>query len=988
MKNDEVWAELQKLPSFFKAIGRGEEPIAFTAYGGDKGNYHFKKNTDNTAREVEVNEETLRKLAKHGERARAERNHQLGFYPGRGGSKLRQLTTIPCLKAESDKCTRDNQMQVYKEFEHMYGIKLTIVDTGNKSMHAYLNIIDGIESSSYTKTCRAFNERLRETGDFMELGFIADTSIFGPAQAMRLPGAIHKITGNVAKVISYGEPCTLQDIEIDEEYINEVQQASHRRQAIEMLCLNDQLFGYEGDEAYHILKSMAEAWPKRVPGDNTYNLVVPLIGGLTNLLGANQASTLLYEAGHFDQAGNHSQDGLLNWCNSFSPRGESNSAIKARLAERAERQFGWKRPEISHNSLILKSTELTASQEDIRQKVQDGGGVLTHRTGSGKTICTVATVRNLVDQAQIEAFGRGGKSKASCCILTPRTALNEQNSRLAYGINVSQPKKRGDRFVLENIYVCCAMKLGDPKALNGNKDLWNEFYTYSAGKNTKSEINTGAGMPAAAFLVIDEFRQTMEMLLISTTKRTPSGNGLWATPKEHMDTLRNTIITMENAARVYCLDAQMGTVDQELLLSIRPGRNDSMRVIGHMPEKNGGAYAWTSDTKSWRQALFNELLNPDRKKPIICIVAEKGNASKPSMSRLSAWSLKKQVESITPESAGKLLQAEVIDADTKENLISQAILNAGKIDCDLVIATSVAQSGYSWVDTFHDVGFVVGGESLPPNIAGGQAGRRERTLKRCIAYLPDNVISSQLPYAGMSREEIKDQLTEAHYEHDQRIDKYAKIVIEAQANYAHRRINELCLFKEFSLAYAKADGWDLEELGKDHQRIELKKAEKTKRTSSQIKEWRELSAGQQYILMALSGEISIEDLSEKQRKYVMGGVGLDLVGINLVALANLLKRAKFDEICDGNIRDREDMLITHCAQVLSEHEAIKVLNLSDELSIRVGRASKSNNTSPVKGNKGLKLIGTVVKGLGGMNKITYGKNGVKALWLLPTQNEE
>ena len=82
------------------------------------------------------------------------------------------------------------------------------------------------------------------------------------------------------------------------------------------------------------------------------------------------------------------------------------------------------------------------------------------------------------------------------------------------------------------------------------------------------------------------------------------------------------------------------------------------------------------------------------------------------------------------------------------------------------------------------------------------------------------------------------------------------------------------------------------------------------------------------------------------------------------------------------------MLITHCAQVLSEHEAIKVLNLSDELNIRVGRASKSNNTSPVKDNKGLKLIGTVVKGLGGMNKITYGKNGVKALWLLPTQNEE
>lgn len=985
MSNAESWEELQKLPEFLEAIGRGGEPIAFTAYGGEGGNWHLRKNReDKTALEVEPSSSVIQELAQHGERARKDVGHQLGFYPGRGGSKKDQLTTLPCLKAESDHCSIAEQLRVYEEFEHCYGVKLTLVSTGGKSIHAYLRLHDSIQKNKYLDICRVFNEKLVEIGESLEISFIPDKSVFNPAQAMRLPGAVHGRTGQVAKVMQYGTPCSLSDIEIDEEAISISRTKNKKQRVDEMLCQQGQILGYEGDEAHQILYSIAVAWPKRVPGENTYNKVFPLVGALSNLLGPEKAAELLHSAGHFDRSGEPSKQGLLQWCQSFSPRDEPPSAIKSRLIERAERQFSWKRPEAADRALILKISALTAREDAIGDQIRAGGGVLVHQTGYGKTVRTLKAIRDLMDQAQIQAFEKGRESKLSAGVLSPRAVLNNQNAEIILGVNLSNRKKNPNHAVLPNIYVFCPQSLGNPSALNGDPFLWGEYYSYGDIPGGKGKIKTGKGMAAAAFLVIDEFRQLMEMLLLSDAEQ---GGGLWRTPEQRMTIVRNVFITIENAVNVYALDAQMGVIDQQLLQSLRPGRADTQRVIGNPPRQHGGTFAFTNSKSDWRAELRAEITSPKREKPIICIVGSKGDPTDFAAKQLSAWSLKNLIESIPFEEYNRSFRAEVIDGVTKNGETAQKILKDGIINCDVVIATSVAQSGFSWVGAFHEVGFVVGAETLPPNVAGGQAGRRERTLKRCVAYLPLTTTSRKLPFSGDSPQEILSQIEGAHWKYLARLGKYEKIFVEAQANYTHRRLVELSAFTEIAISYAKADGWKIEQLVKSTESKQNNPMKRKRAKKSHVKDWEELNPAVQQLLLTLSGQMTIEKLSELQHQWVAGGAGTDLVKANLVEVSNLLKRAGLFELCDGEIRAREDESIMNCAMVLKQQESINTLNKCGPLELRIGRSMRHNDPAKTKPEATyIKLIGAVVRALGGQGKSSRGRQGVRIAWQLPIPN--
>lgn len=260
---------LVQVPKFLETIGRGGEPVAFTAYGGDGGNWHFAKNQDSTAKEVPVNEAVLLALAEHQAGARKHCGHQLGFYPGRGGSKTEQINSLPCLKAESDNCSKGEQLAVYREFEHTYGVRLTLMDTGGKSIHAYLRLAEPIKTDEYKGVCLAFHEKLREIAEYIGIAVEADEAVARPAQTMRLLGAIHRKTGKVATVLQYGEACTLEAIELDPEAIKSITKSSRKRAALESVCTEGQVLGYVGDKALQILESIAAAWEKRVPGTGT-----------------------------------------------------------------------------------------------------------------------------------------------------------------------------------------------------------------------------------------------------------------------------------------------------------------------------------------------------------------------------------------------------------------------------------------------------------------------------------------------------------------------------------------------------------------------------------------------------------------------------------------------------------------------------------------------------------------------------------------------
>ena len=98
---------IDQVPSFLHAIGRGGEPVAFTAYGKTQGNKHHRWSDVEGAAAVEVNDKTLKELAQLQERWLGI-GHQLGFYPARPidpsrrCSKKAGMLEATCLWVEVD----------------------------------------------------------------------------------------------------------------------------------------------------------------------------------------------------------------------------------------------------------------------------------------------------------------------------------------------------------------------------------------------------------------------------------------------------------------------------------------------------------------------------------------------------------------------------------------------------------------------------------------------------------------------------------------------------------------------------------------------------------------------------------------------------------------------------------------------------------------------------------------------------------------------
>ena len=143
---------------------------------------------------------------------------------------------------------------------------------------------------------------------------------------------------------------------------------------------------------------------------------------------------------------------------------------------------------------------------------------------------------------------------------------------------------------------------------------------------------------------------------------------------------------------------------------------------------------WTSEQGRWRDALIGYVQNQVGKgKPVLVVTATKGREGE-TRRGLSARALRDAVQAVVPE-----CRVLIIDVESKDSEIARRVLLGRVEDVDLVICTPVAQSGVSWVNVFAETVFVAGGRTLPPNICGGQAGRRERTATTCVAYVPKSV---------------------------------------------------------------------------------------------------------------------------------------------------------------------------------------------------------------------------------------------------------
>lgn len=903
---------------------------------------------------------------------------QLGFYPGRPLEYWQKcsfkcgIKELTCLKVESDIGTIDDQLQLYRAFEDSQGVKFTLLLTGGKSVHAYLRLDKPIPVDQYKKVCSAFHERLHEQAQYVEILFMPDVAVAGPAQAMRLPGAVHARTREVARVIQFGDTCSLDTLELDREYITTVYKANCKKNAIASQCAADIVLGYAGDEALAILGSIARSWDKRLPGEGTYQKVYPLVADMTIAVGAEQASKILFESGHFDRDGNHSLDGLLKWCKSFEQWIINSSAglAKARLIQKAERNFGWKRPRINANSIVLKPEVLHSTEEELLNAIVDSGGMILSSTGKGKTKAICMHFADVVSHSQAT---RGANSMVSAAICSPRIAINEQNAKLTNGYNVSQKQSPSREGRLMNMYHFCPQSIGLRTKQYGSSALWGEYVSY--GDTNMKQIRTGAGMPAAALFACDEFRQTMQMLLLSHCGE----RGLFDRPKERAEVLKSMLRSIANAAHFYALDAQLGTVEEWLIQQIRPGRRDAGRKVGNMPYRHGGTYCWTSKQNTWKALLAEELNHSDRKKPIICIVGGKGQQSSHSTKGMSAWSIARYLDNLFPEQvlgdivlSGKY-KILVVDSETKEDPRCRAVLNGDLSGWDLIIGTPALQSGFSFVGQFHEVGFVAGGSTLPPNVVGGQAPRRERTLKTCYAYLPISAVDRSIPLDTSDIQSNIELMTEAHQRFECEPDKEEILIIEATARYVKRHLEELALFVDYSIAYAAADGWEIAEvadLRKHSQDITSPKSE-----AKELSRWDRLPLMHQKLLSTCYGNYSLANLVLDQKIDVVGGVGLDLVASNIQDLTNVLQLSGLISICDGQARSKHDPKIVQCGLFLQRKESIAVINHSGLLEIRLGQGKGDPCANAVK------TIGSVVRGLGGITQRKGG--GHKVAWILP-----
>ena len=944
------------------------DPVVVTFYGGE-GSHHllWRPKSEGGGAKPAIWDEAIRKKVASKLQKEFREGRQLGFIAGHGGSKKEQITHINALRAEIDlPDTRDLQLQVYQAVEQHFEIKFTLLDTGGKSIHAWVPTTTSIPADQYKETSQRWHELItevaREAGLILPDGGL-DPACHRPTQVMRLPGSIHLKTGRVAKVIQWGGgPVDLERLELDWPQVEEWAKRKSVpekvvKAAITRTCQRGLFLGRSGDARIDEMVSLARAVPVRVPGAGTYAVVLSLVGGLSRALGAEEAAEVLHRAGHLDKQGKQSLEGLRHWCETFEPEPDRTAERLGWLAEWAEREHGWKRPKLEISEELQPTTLVEPNPDAISKMLfSQGAGLIACRTGTGKSEGACEYVDRLGDYWA--AVGRD----FSVVMITPRRTINSQFAQKLRAVNVSgQLTGKGDPFrqpgTQPNRYVCCLQSLGNPAKQNGHPAFWGEYQTF--GDAGSPPVPTGRGVMAVV-LILDEFRQTLSDILLS-----PSGPGtLWEDPADRWRAGIALVRSISHAGVVLAMDAQIGKPEQELLRGI--GRIEGERVYACLPEKPSRVMRWTSFQKRWIDCLLGHAKNRSvTDKPLLVVTGSKGKdgqANRGVSSRALREALQTAVHGI---------RVFIIDRDSKESVDARRILR-GEVDgWDVVICTPVAQSGVSWVGVFAETVFVAGGRTLPPNICGGQAGRRERTATTCMAYVPKTTWDRSLPLWGREAEAIRGELLQARKQAadlpiagGREIEILERVYVLA----AQRQIEELALFRDFTLHYAELDGWETEELLSVEPISVKKNAQNDTKDSKEPVPVNELSPWHQLLvwslrLQARGAEKEVEETKatalRETQQMKKGSAGADLVSANLTDVQELFLNAGLGKLCDGTYRSSADPLVKSVAEALQSFEAKQVFRHANWLQLEL----KGNRLYPIR------TIGTAVRSLGGVSHL-------------------
>lgn len=973
-----VQAALGTVPRFLElAAGfRKADPVVVTFYGGtDGGSHHLRwraKEEGGGALPV-VWDEALRQEVEARLLPELEDGRQLGFVAGVGGSKKAQITRVYGLRAEIDlEDSHELQRQVYAAVEERYGIRFTLLDTGGKSLHAWIAAAAAIPADHYSLTSQRWHalitEAAQEAGLDLPEGAL-DAACHRPTQVMRLPGAVHRKSGKAAEVIQWGEgPVALEALglgwtEVEEWAKRTAVPKGAAQQTIARRCEGGKFLGLSGNARIDELASLARAVPVRVPGGGTYGTVLTLVSKLSRALGAEEAAQVLHRAGHLDKEGRPSLEGLRQWCGTFEPDPERGAELLAWLAAWGEREHGWQRPALQLQG-VLEPTELVeptsaAISEALWSMV---GAMVVCRTGSGKTKGACAYVERLADNWV------GAKREFSVVGITPRQTINSQLAPQLRAVNVSGQKRGGgDPFsqpgTKPNRYVCCLKSLGNPSKRNGDPAVWGEFWTY--GETGGRPVLTGRGAMAVV-LILDEVRQMVTDLLFSS-----SGPGtMWETPAERWRAGVALVRSIDHAAVVVAMDAQAGEPERELLRGI--GCGEAERVLGCPPAEPTRVMRWTSQQSRWRDCLLGHAkARTFTDKPLLVVTGAKGKDGE-GQRGLSARGMRDALLEAVPG-----IRVLVIDGESKESDAARRVLR-GEVDgWDVVICTPVAQSGVSWVGAFAETVFVAGGRTLPPNICGGQAGRRERTATTCVAYVPKTAWDQSLPLWGREVEAIRAELARAR---EQAADlpvaggREIQLLERVYVLAAQRQIEELALFRDYTLHYAAVDGWATEELAAVEPLPRPKGAGGQREKRTEPVSYRELDPWREVLVRSLRlqaagaerevAETKAEALAATNQARV-GSAGADLLSANLAEVQELLLSAGLGRLCDGQLRSAEDPLLQDVVSAIRTPEGRRILRAATWLGVDL-QAERKPKGSQEKKPDPVKTINALVDKLGGV----------------------
>lgn len=881
---------------------------------------------------------------------------QLGFIAAQGGSKKEQITHAWGLRAEIDlPDSRAMQLELFAAVEARYGFRFTLLDTGGKSIHAWITSTTEIPADQYQSTSKLWHHRIQEVARDTQIDLpegALDAACHRPTQVMRLPGSIHLKTRQVAQVIQWGNgPVALEQLGLAWPDVEEwAKSTSAPREVAQVViaqtCRQGKFLGRTGDVRIDELVSLARAVPVRVPGAGTYGNVLTLVSSLSRALGAQEAAEVLHRAGHLDKQGTASLEGLGAWCDTFDLDPKGASERLAFLAAWAEREHGWQRPCVELSGVLAPTELVDPSPAAICHALWGGRGLVVCKTGTGKTEGACAYIERM-DAAM---------PSLSVAVITPRRTINAQVAKKLKAVNVSGVRSgMGDPFSLpETIadrYVCCLPSLGSPSKLNGDQAHWGEFWTY--GDTESPQVLTGQGVMVTV-LILDEVRQLITDLLLS-----PCGPGsIWETPAHRWRAGVSLVRSIRHAGRVIAMDAQAGEPERELLRSI--GRIEAGSVLGCPPEVPTRTMQWTSNQNRWRDCLLGHVKYRGGKgKPLLVVTGAKGKDGE-GRRGLSARALRAAV--LEAEPGSRVL---IIDAESKDSLPVRKALRGDVDGLDVVICTPVAQSGVNWVGVFAETVFVAGGRTLPPNICGGQAGRRERTATTCVAYIPKTAWDRSLPLLGREDDEIRAELAQVRQQAEGlKIARGWEIEILEQIYVlaAKRQIQELALFRDYTLHYAQVDGWATEELAAGRPLTRAKGKSQEERTEplpySELDPWRELLV-RSLRLQAAGKDREVRETQEaalrETQEAMEGSAGGDLLSANLAEVQGLLLQAGVGRLCDGRHRDGDDPLVVEVAQALKTPMAAEILRKA----VWLGLDLKGGDTRPAR------TIGTVVRSLGG-----------------------